>query len=221
MKKGKTSTATGGSLLGDYLGKDVAELVAELAKQNDYSEFKLAEALGKEVNQTRNMLYKLHDASLASFIKKKDNKIGWYIYYWTFHPEKVNHYMLKERKNKLETIKDIASRRQGQNYFSCKSWCVSLDFDKAFEFSFRCPECGELLEQEAEDKKRFGSPDDIDKLEREIRGMEKSEETDRRHDKEANELLENKELEEKNAKKTKKPATAAVVNSPVVKKAKV
>ncbi len=174
--------------LSKYLGEDVTRLVNELAKKKDYSEFKLAEALGKEVNETRNLLYRLHSLNLASFIKKKDNKVGWYIYYWTFHEEKVNGFVLKEMKSRLELIKDRSSRDGGQGFFSCKNKCASLDFDKAFDFSFRCPECGELLGQDAGGARQFGLAEEIKRLEKEIRKLEKREEADNMLAKEQNEM---------------------------------
>jgi transcription factor E len=160
--------------LGDFLGNEVAELVCELSKQDDYSEFKLAEALKKEVNETRNLLYKLHNLNLASFIKKKDNKVGWYIYYWTFHDERVENYILNEKKGQLENLREISSRREGQNYFACKNRCLSLDFDKSFEFSFRCPECGELLQQEDNSRREASAPQEIHVLETQIKKMQET-----------------------------------------------
>ncbi len=134
--------------LGEYLGSDVAEAARELSKKKDYSEFKLAEALGREVNETRNLLYKMHNSSLATFIKKKDHKIGWYIYYWTFQDNVVPDFLLAEKRGRLDSINAKVSREEKSDHFSCQSKCVSTDFDKAFEFSFHCPECGSLLEQE-------------------------------------------------------------------------
>ncbi len=134
--------------LAKYLGEDVAEAAIELRSMKDYSEFKLAEALKMEVNDVRNLLYKLHSASLASFIKKKDHKIGWYIYYWTFQDENVTDFLLNEKKAKLDILNDKLSKEHKANFYSCNNRCVTVDFDKAFEFSFHCPECGNLLEQE-------------------------------------------------------------------------
>jgi transcription factor E len=187
MKK-KISEASGNyTALGDFLGEEVAELARELSRQDDYSEFKLAEALKREVNETRNLLYKLHNLNLASFTKKKDNKVGWYIYYWTFHDERVENYVLNEKKGQLENLKEISSRREGQNYFACKNRCLSLDFDRSFEFSFRCPECGELLEQEDNSKRETQAPREIQKLETQIKKLQKTKKINEGKNKEENE----------------------------------
>ncbi len=159
--------------LGGFLGDGVAAVIAELRRKPDYSEFKLAEALGMEVNEVRNFLYKLHNASLASFIKKKDNKIGWYIYYWTFHDECAAPFLASQKKAEVESLKEKISRENKSSFFSCKNRCASLDFDKSFEFSFRCPECGNLVEQEDSELRVKGWEKEADKFEKEICVLEK------------------------------------------------
>ncbi len=158
--------------LAEYVGEDVANVIRELAGKPEYSEFKLAEALSRELNATRNLLYKLHSLNLASFIKKKDNKIAWYIYYWTFHDEKVNAFLLNEKKNRIELLKERAAKDGEGNFYSCAGKCARLDFDNAFEFSFRCPECGDLLGQDISKTGSDSSAGEITKLEKEIQMLE-------------------------------------------------
>jgi len=157
--------------LKEHLGEDVFRIASELSKKDDYSEFKLAEATGKEVNETRNLLYQLHSLNLASFIKKKDNKIGWYIYYWTFHGDRVAASVLKEKMALLETLRERTLKEERSGVFLCSNGCGTLDFDRAFEFSFHCPECGEIIGQEVDgqkvDKERLQKlEDDIKSLRR-------------------------------------------------------
>ena len=61
-------------------GKDVLPLVKTLKNKKNVSEFKLADDIKEEINTTRNMLYRLLDNNLVSFVRKKDKKKGWYIY---------------------------------------------------------------------------------------------------------------------------------------------
>ena len=157
--------------LAAYLGGDVAEAARELAGKSDYSEFKLAEALGIDVNETRNLLYKLHDVSLATFIKKKDNKIGWYIHYWTFLEGNVTEFLLAEKRARLDFLKEKVVGRKKSDFFTCVNKCVSLDFDKAFELSFHCPECGSLLVQENNSGKVDIWVKEISSLEREVKAL--------------------------------------------------
>ena len=173
MKQNKKALADS---LVDYVGRDVRAIITELFGKKDYSEFKLAEALGAEVNATRNMLYKLHDLNLASFIKKKDNKKGWYIYYWTLHDDRISHFLLSEKKKQLASLREKILKEKGESFFPCKNQCGRLDFDKAFDFSFRCPECGELLVQDNNKAEESAALDvEVLKLERELRLLESDE----------------------------------------------
>lgn len=170
LSKGRETTA---DLLKVYVGEDVAAIVRELAKKKDYSEFKLAEAVKKEVNETRNLLYKLYSLNLASFVKKKDNKIGWYIHYWTFHEGRVGQFLLSQKEGRLAVLKELVLKEGKSGFYSCPNSCVSVDFDLAFELSFSCPECGGLLSQENNAGKEREWEEEIALLEKDIKILER------------------------------------------------
>ncbi|MEK6854105.1 MAG: hypothetical protein AABX60_02105, partial [Nanoarchaeota archaeon] len=169
MKQNKTALADSVSY---YVGRDVEAIIKELAGKKDYSEFKLAEALGIEVNEVRNLLYKLHNANLVSFVKKKDNKKGWYIYYWTLHNDRIGPFLLNEKRNRLSSLREKISKEREQSFFSCKNRCCRLDFDKAFDVSFRCPECGELFEQGSDEAGDVALDAELAKIEKEVMLLE-------------------------------------------------
>lgn len=201
MKQNKPSLGSAANSLKAYVGEDVAAVIRELMKKNDYSEFKLAEAIGKEVNETRNLLYKLYSLNLASFIKKKDHKVGWYIHYWTFHHERVGSFLLNEKKNRLELLKELVLKEGKSGLYSCANRCVGVDFDGAFELSFRCPECGGLLNQEKNEVRARELRNEIGVLERDIKALEARKAFEREE-----RLGKNKKLEEfeEGAKKRKR-----------------
>ena len=132
----------------ELAGDDVIALVRALKNKSNVSEFKLADAIRQEINLTRNMLYRLYDHNLVSFIRRKDKKKGWYIYYWTFMPKRIKELAHNLKKIKLERLKERLEREKGTNFFSCPNKCIRLDFDQATEFEYKCPECGEILVQE-------------------------------------------------------------------------
>ncbi|MEM4239966.1 MAG: transcription factor [Candidatus Woesearchaeota archaeon] len=150
----------------EVAGEDVLPLAKALKNKKNVSEFKLAESIKKEINLTRNMLYRLYDKHLVTFIRKKDKKKGWYIYYWTFNPRRVKELVRSIKKSKIEKLKERLAREQSTNFFSCPNKCIRLDFDQATEFEYKCPECGEILHQEDNSKI-------ISELEKEIQKIEK------------------------------------------------
>lgn len=152
----------------EVAGEDVLPLVKLLKNKKNVSEFKLAEALKLEVNATRNMLYRLYHANLVSFTRRKDKKKGWYIYYWTFKIKQIRFLALNLKKQKLERLNDRLAREEESTFFVCPNTCMRLDFEKAVNFEFKCPECGEIMQQESNEEKVKALKDEIKSLEKEV-----------------------------------------------------
>ncbi len=77
-------------------GKNTEAILPILFGKKNVNEFFIADKLKLTINQTRNILYKLHALDIVSFTRKKDKRKGWYIYFWT----------LNELKS-LKTLKNI------------------------------------------------------------------------------------------------------------------
>ena len=149
----------------EIAGQDVVPLVKFLKNKKNVSEFKVAEAIKQEVNATRNMLYRLYNHNVVSFMRKKDKKKGWYIYYWTFDQKKLSYLIQKLRNTKLKKLKERLEREKQGQFFVCPNSCIRFDFDQAMNFQFKCPECGELMQQEDNTEK-------IKNIEEEIKILE-------------------------------------------------
>lgn len=156
-------------VVSEIAGPDVVPLVKALRKKPNASEFKLADAIDEEINTVRNMLYRLYDANLVSFIRKKDKKKGWYIYYWTFNQKRVKDLLRNIRQNKAEKLRERLAREKSTSFFTCPNKCIRLDFEQAIEFEYKCPECGELLEQEDNALRIAELTKELAKLEKEIK----------------------------------------------------
>ena len=150
-------------------GDDVLPLVRALKNKSNVSEFKLADAIKKEINITRNMLYRLYDHNLVTFTRKKDKKKGWYIYYWTFNSRRVKELIITLKKAKIDRLRERLEREKSTNFFNCANKCIRLDFDQATEFEYKCPECGEILQQEDNTQKIAELQKNIAQLEKEIK----------------------------------------------------
>ncbi len=132
----------------EVAGQEVIQLAKALKGRENVSEYKLASELKKEINYVRNMLYKLHDVNLVSFIRKKDKQKGWYIYYWTFNNNQVKHLLNRIKNNKMEKLRERLEREKNNQFYKCSNSCVRLNFDQSVDYGYKCPECGELLNLE-------------------------------------------------------------------------
>ena len=155
----------------EVVGDEAIPLIRFLKDNKNISEFKIAEVIKKEVNATRNILYRLYENNLVSFMRKKDKKKGWYIYYWTFNQKRVKYLILDLKKKRLKKLNERMQRENEGNFFGCKNKCIRLNFDQASDFQFKCPECGSVLDQEDNGKIKEDIQKEIKELEKELKTL--------------------------------------------------
>jgi len=153
-------------ILKELINEDAVEIIRILSKKSNVSEFTLAEDIDREINVTRNLLYQLYDLNLVSFTRKKDQKKGWYIHYWTFNKNQVRYLMINYLKGKIERLSERLQRENSSQFYICENSCIRFNFEQSTDFEFKCPECGELLNIQDNKKK-------IKELEEELKGYKK------------------------------------------------
>lgn len=161
-------------VVSEVAGQDVLPLVKALRNKVNVSEIKLASSIKKEINVTRNMLYRLYDNNLVSFTRKKDKKKGWYIYYWTFNQKRVRDLIKDIKKQKYERLLDRLNREKNIQFYICSNKCIRLDFEQSHDFHFKCPECGSLLNLEDNTQKIKDLEKDLDKLHKDLKAIQKA-----------------------------------------------
>ncbi|HLP80123.1 MAG TPA: hypothetical protein VK158_05790 [Acidobacteriota bacterium] len=153
----------------EVAGSDVLAIVSYLKGKKNISEFVIAKDLKQEINLIRNMLYRLLDANLVSFNRKKDKQKGWYIYYWTYQPNNITHLFWEIKKKRLDGLKDRLQREKANVFFTCPSGCIRLEFETAITFDYRCPECGTMLSQQDNSGTKTQLETEINDLEEELK----------------------------------------------------
>ncbi len=156
-------------IVSEVAGEDVIPLVKALSRKSNVSEFKLADSIKKEINQARNMLYRLYDNNLVSFSRKKDKKKGWYIYYWTFNENRIRDLAVELKKKKVDKLQERLTREKSTQFYMCKNSCMRLDFEQSHDFQFKCPECGTLLDIDDNSKKIADIERDLAELTKEVK----------------------------------------------------
>lgn len=159
-------------VVSEVAGEDVVPLVKFLKGKLNVSEFKLADSIKREINLTRNMLYRLYDYNLVSFIRKKDKKKGWYIYYWTFNEKRAKDLIVDIKKKRYEKAVERLAREQNTQFYICNNKCMRLDFEQSHDFNFKCPECGSLLDVEDNSKLIADLKVQIEQLAVEVKNLE-------------------------------------------------
>jgi transcription initiation factor TFIIE subunit alpha len=134
-------------LTSNMAGEDavpIARLLVE--KGENVSEFLIAEHLQMGINHVRNALYRLQESNLVTFLRKKDKKKGWYIYYWTFNSVQAKVLITKLYGERVENLQKRL-KNENADFLTCRRKCLRISFDNALENDFKCSECGGVLKQ--------------------------------------------------------------------------
>ena len=127
-------------------GPNSVGLVDLLYGKKNINEFFIAKKLGLNINQTRNILYKLADEGLVSFVRKKDKKNGgWYTYYWTLDVSKSLGNLRNIFLREIEQMEGELKTRRQKTFYHCPNCDLEFDEERALLNNFTCPECGEVL----------------------------------------------------------------------------
>ena len=137
-------------VIAESIGEDAVEIIRFIRGKKDVSEFKISTALKLEIQEVRNILYRIHNNNLVTYNRKKDNKKGWYVSYWTFDKTRVKELMKKIQEEKLAKFRERlhVESTNVNNFFICPKAHTRMDFHTAIGHSFRCTDCGNLMQQQ-------------------------------------------------------------------------
>jgi len=132
----------------ELISEEAIPIVLYLIGRTKVSEFTVAQDLDLEIHKARNLLYRLLEHNILSFLRKKDKVKGWYICYWDFNEKIIPFLLEKIKTQKLQKLKERLDKESSSTFYMCKNACTRMDFEKSMEFNFKCPECGELMDEQ-------------------------------------------------------------------------
>jgi transcription initiation factor TFIIE subunit alpha len=138
------------SVVNQSIGEDAMPVVEYLKGKRDISEFQIAQKIKAEVGFVRKTLYALQNYNLVTYFRKKDREKGWYISYWTFNQKGVPELALSIKRNRLQMLKERLQTEEKHKglFYICPQMCSRMEFEKATEVDFKCPECGKPLQHQ-------------------------------------------------------------------------
>ena len=129
------------------VGPNSVGIVNLLYGKKNVNEFLIAKKLKITINQARNLLYRLADEGLVSFIRKKDKKNGgWYTYFWTLDVERSLYVLKQKLANEIDNLNKQVVSKQMKQFYYCPNCGLELTEENALLYDFTCPECGEIFE---------------------------------------------------------------------------
>jgi len=224
------------NLVEELAGEGTGRIVDILFGKKDVNEFSLAKKMELTINQVRNILYKLSADGLVSFIRKKDKRKGWYIYYWTLKTEKCLVKLEESLIEKIDALNGVLGSRGTDRFYICKPCLIEVTEEKALEHGFSCEECAEVYELSDNSKPIRDAKSRITKIQKDLELIRAELETIREKDKKKRARADKKAQKEADAKKAllkavraaarkkvaaaKKKTTKKVLKKKVVKKKK-
>ena len=149
-------------------GVDAVKIVDLLYGKKDINEFFIAKKFGLTINQTRNLLYRLSHLGILSSIRKKDNRKGWYIYFWTFNVLKSLEVLKQTISQELSCLENQLSAKKNTRFYRCKFCGREATEEAALLTNFTCSECGEVYDLADNTPLIEETKKQIEKLQREL-----------------------------------------------------
>jgi len=134
------------SIVETLINKQAVPIIDLLIGKKHVNEFLIAKKLKLTINQTRNILYKLSDSGLVSFIRKKDKRKGWYIYFWTLNIFQSLKLLEENLRKDLEQLAGQLKNRKERRYYTCNTCSIEVNEESALINDFICPECEEVYQ---------------------------------------------------------------------------
>lgn len=211
-------------------GEKAKDIVDLLVDKKNVNEFLIAKKLKLTINQTRNILYKLADEGLVSFVRKKDNKKGgWYTYFWTLNHNKGMFRFKDILLKSIENLKREINTKRTERFFSSSNCNLDFPEDAALTHDYTCPECGEILQLKDNTKEISNLEKEVkknesmlEKVDVEIKILQDADEKDkvRRLKAEEKARLEEKEIKRKKRAREKKKLSKSNSKGKIINKKK-
>ncbi len=126
-------------------GKQAEGLIDLLDGKKYINEFLIAKKLDLTINQTRNILYKISNYGLVSFIRKKDKRKGWYTYFWKLEILKSLEFLRSNIVKNIDQVHHQIKSRETKEFYICERCNIEFNEETALIHNFTCNECGNLL----------------------------------------------------------------------------
>jgi len=135
------------------MGEETVMVAEYLINNPGAIDEEIAENIEMNIKAIRNCLFKLNEQSLAKFRRIRNTETGYFVYYWNFEPERLLHLVERRKKQILKLLAQRAEYEERNLLYRCDGInCLPVVLDRAYELDFTCPDCGEPLDQQDNEK---------------------------------------------------------------------
>jgi len=150
----------------DIAGEEVKQVTLVLLNADkETTDEEISEKLDMRLNQVRKSLYKLYDLQLATFRRIRDKSTGWFVYFWTLHPERIDLFVEKKQQEVMSKLQERLEYEESNMFFTCNNpECPRVTFQEAMDNNFECEHCSGRLEAFDNEQLKQVLKDKIDEM---------------------------------------------------------
>jgi len=150
-------------------GEDALKIVKVLRELGKATDDELSSKTDLRLNAVRKILYRLQDFSLVTVDRLRDEKTGWFIFYWRLQFDQVEGFIQNQKRKVLEKLNARLEYEQAHDFYHCPTpTCNRVIFEEAVELVFHCPTCGKPLQHIEKDQVVKVLMDEIETIKREL-----------------------------------------------------
>ncbi len=155
------------AFLEETVGEEGLDVVKSLIGR-ELTDESLSEETELKLNIVRKILYQLYDYRLASYVRTKDKKIGWYIYTWKLDLGKIIGVIANRKEMVLKDLNQKLEYETNHVFFCCNNDNSKIPFDLASECGFKCPHCNGTMAYHDNQSLILSLEEEIQKLKQEL-----------------------------------------------------
>jgi transcription initiation factor TFIIE subunit alpha len=132
------------------VGDDGIKVIKNMP-EGEVTDEEISKATDVLLNVVRRTLFILYEKRLASYRRERDTDSGWLTYLWKLDLSPIEKLLEVEQEKLAANLEKRLAFEEENVFYTCKNKCGRYLFDAAVETSFLCPECGEdLMHQDNE-----------------------------------------------------------------------
>lgn len=152
-------------------GEDAVKVIKTLRDMEKATDDELSAKTEVRLNAVRKILYRLYDFSIVTVERLRDEKTGWFIFYWKVQSDQVEGFIQNQKRKVLEKLLARLKYEQAHDFYHCPtSTCNRVTFEDAVELVFHCPTCGKALQHVGNEEIISTLMNEIEAIKRELSG---------------------------------------------------
>ncbi len=128
------------SFVNEVAGKEGLKIVSCIGCE-EVTDEKIEKQTKMKIAEIRSVLNHLHSYGLVEYKREKNLQTGWFTYTWKLNTNRALQNFVTIKKREYKQYKARLENGDGAQIYKCSKNCGGIEFEKAIEYSFRCPDC--------------------------------------------------------------------------------